>query len=144
MSKSSTVTKSAPAKPATAPVAAQATAPAKPASTAPAVAPLASVTSKRWVAAHYVAPGLVVASVRPNPKRGDSRLRYEGYKVGETVAWHLAQAKGKPSAFPHMGDFKWDINPNRKGGASIVLVTPDQWAAQNNKPAATGLNLNAK
>lgn len=129
-----------PATPANA--APQATTPA-PQATAPATT-LAAVTSKRWVPAAHVTPALVVASVRPNNKRGASATRYNGYTVGQPVSWHLAQAKQKPSNYPHMGDFKWDINPNRKGGAAIVLVTPQQWAAQNSKPAPTALNLAPK
>jgi hypothetical protein len=133
------------AKPATpAPATAPATTPATP---APASAPAqaaAQAINKRWVKAAQVNHNLVVANVLPNNKRGASATRYTGYTIGQTVAWHIAKHKVNPANYPHIGDFKWDVNPYHAKTGGISLVTAQQWAAQNHKPAPTSLNLTAK
>jgi hypothetical protein len=65
--------------------------------------------NKNYAPAHVLADDKVITLVKPNPKRGKSRERYEYYKIGMTVREYRAKCKANGQEKYANPDLKWDL-----------------------------------
>lgn len=67
---------------------------------------------QQWGTGLHLDMTAIVRKVVPNAanKRGASRVRFLGYKVGKSLQWHTDMNAKRPTAYPNRHDYKYDAD----------------------------------